>query len=817
MSLDPINQFIEAMTADGCEPSKSQKLIPDDEIHPYSINGDKSGKMSGSYLLNVLDDGFTYGFYRNHREGITHNYHSLSTSKKLSKEEREEMDEKIKVYKRKQTLQRNREALKVSKEANKILNESDDAIDDHPYLLRKKVKTWDGIKENKGNLLIPMMSIENTVWSYQRITPDGDKWFLSGSKKQGCFFPLVLDFEPKNVIIICEGLSTGLSLREVLDLPVYVAFDAGNLLPVAKAVRGKHPDSKILIASDCDYWTFKAGCCPDGIDKSEILGNDLRWDTWRDSDLLRNIGNEKAAEAVVAIGGDLIIPPITPNDKTKRTDFNDVKNTDGGECILNVFAPFIDSKVAGGKSPADIGDVRPTSDHQNLGEVAHYETPSQIPPPDIKSKHTIGGALTFSQKISWKGDPLKGEPVKNSLNNVMVYMREHNTYAGIFCYNEFTGNIYVVKCPPWELENADEFKVRKITENDRACCEAFMEFRTGLTPGPVNLNKAINHAANHYSFHPVQEYFASLQWDGVPRLKTWLQYYARAENQDPKYLEAIGTKWLVAGVRRIMKPGCKFDHMLILEGKQNAGKSTLLQILATFGKGAGNEESFFLDDLNFNTIETRSTILKLQGKLIIEFQEIAGFGNKDINEIKKWITVQSDEVEVKFVQDTKTYPRQFILAGTFNPSQGIGWMKDATGNRRFWPVDVCGQVRFNALKRDKEQLWAEAVHLERDGYSIFLENDNEIYKIAEGEQMKRVDVEVWNEPIEDFISDKKDWRTVEILEKLGFYKSSDINRSHRLRVSNAMTQLGWRTAKVKRNGQWVAGWIKTELEEEIAI
>ena len=131
----------------------------------------------------------------------------------------------------------------------------------------------------------------------------------------------------------------------------------------------------------------------------------------------------------------------------------------------------------------------------------------------------------------------------------------------------------------------------------------------------------IDTVAYNNRFHPVREIFNRLEWDGVPRLDTWLQTYCGASLQSPEYLAAVGSNWIKAGVKRIMEPGTPFHHMLILEGGQGSGKTTFLKQLCIF-----EDQDFSSDNLTFDVVNDKYGALMLQGKLIIEFGELSKMG-----------------------------------------------------------------------------------------------------------------------------------------------------------------------------------------------
>lgn len=240
------------------------------------------------------------------------------------------------------------------------------------------------------------------------------------------------------------------------------------------------------------------------------------------------------------------------------------------------------------------------------------------------------------------------------------------------------------------------------------------------------------HAAR---FHPVREYLDGLTWDRRPRLDGWLTQYAGAE--DSAYTRAIGSLVLIAAVRRVRQPGCKFDEMLILESEQGRNKSTALAVLA-------GDPEWFTDDLPLGE-DTRRMIESTSGRWIVEAGELRGMSRADVQQIKQYLGRTKDSARLAYGKEDKEIPRQFVVIGTMNPTSG-GYLKDSTGNRRFWPVRIHA-FDLEALRRDRDQLWAEAASREAAGASIRL--DPALYEAA-GEAQERRRVE---DPMEAVVRD----------------------------------------------------------------
>jgi len=230
--------------------------------------------------------------------------------------------------------------------------------------------------------------------------------------------------------------------------------------------------------------------------------------------------------------------------------------------------------------------------------------------------------------------------------------------------------------------------------------------RFGFLPDKELLDDVLTDECVRNRFHPVRDHLDRLRWDGTPRLDTWLSAYCRAE--DTPYTRAVGRVVLIAAVRRALKPGAKFDCMLILEGDQGAYKSTAVRVLA------GS------DDWTTDTVpigaEGNKVIEHTRGKWIIEVGELAGFSDAKTEKLKAFLSRVADRGRLAYERHPIDVPRAFIMIGTTNKS---AYLNDSTGARRFLPVRV-GVIDIQALARDRDQILAEAVHCEALGESTVL-------------------------------------------------------------------------------------------------
>ena len=236
--------------------------------------------------------------------------------------------------------------------------------------------------------------------------------------------------------------------------------------------------------------------------------------------------------------------------------------------------------------------------------------------------------------------------------------------------------------------------------------------------------RVLSDHARQNVFHPVIDYLDGLMWDGVARIDKWLTTYGGAE--ETVNTRAVGALFLMAAVRRVKKPGVKFDEMLVLESKQGKDKSTALKVLAV-------RDDWFTDDLPLNA-EGKRVIEALSGKWIVEAGELNGMKKGSAAHLKGFLSRTHDKGRLSYDRREREVPRQCVIFGTTNDSR---YLHDTTGNRRFWPVAV-GVFEIDALRRDRDQLWAEAAAREAEGASIRL--DKALWAAAgEAQDARRVE------------------------------------------------------------------------------
>ena len=228
----------------------------------------------------------------------------------------------------------------------------------------------------------------------------------------------------------------------------------------------------------------------------------------------------------------------------------------------------------------------------------------------------------------------------------------------------------------------------------------------------------------------VRDYLDELQWDGVPRIDRWLIDYCRAA--DTPLVRAFARKVLIAAVRRVREPGCKFDFILILEGKQGVGKSSLLRILA------GDENFSDNEILGYQKREQQEAV---QGIWIYELCELDGLTKAEISSVKLFASKQCDMARAAYDRSRSDRKRRCIFVATTNEDT---YLRDATGNRRFWPVKV-GKIDLASVERDRDQLWAEAAVAEAEGEALTI--PEALWSQAAIEQKARGEPDAWEDAI----------------------------------------------------------------------
>lgn len=333
-----------------------------------------------------------------------------------------------------------------------------------------------------------------------------------------------------------------------------------------------------------------------------------------------------------------------------------------------------------------------------------------------------------------------GKPLSN-LRNTLWMLRSLPALSGIVALDEMEGAAVLLRPVPryGQLQEMSDFKPRRLTDNDVTAILEYLQ-AAGLT----SLNATVAHLAvdlrtGECAFHPVREYLNSLVWDGIPRLDTWLKVYLGVD--DDEYTRRVGRMFLISMVARVRRPGCKVDYMLVLEGRQGAGKSAACRILG------GQCFSDSLPGLHGDAVRVSQ---HLRGKWLIEIPEMSAMNKAESADLKAFITRPMENFTPKFGRREAAEPRQCVFVGTTNPD-GAGYLKDATGGRRFWPVRVGIAVELEKLARDRDQLFAEAARAFDADEAWWPDREFEAAHAAP-EQEARYEGDAWDELIQSYLA-----------------------------------------------------------------
>lgn len=349
------------------------------------------------------------------------------------------------------------------------------------------------------------------------------------------------------------------------------------------------------------------------------------------------------------------------------------------------------------------------------------------------------------QLPSWKNQLVRrknGEPYADE-RNVLVALEGASELQGILRYDDFHDHILLTR----PLPNMPRDSLNRLFNDDDPVvwCDEHLTMLTIwlLAQGFVSLRRTVVQdvviaVAKRNGFHPAREYLEGLKWDGLPRIKTWLQCYLGAKD-NPAYLEAIGPKFLIGAVARIMSPGCQMDTTLVLEGSQGLGKSTAVRTLA---KGWSADMT--------GDLGNKDAAIHIQGVWLTEMSELSAIRRSDQETIKGFISRRIDRYRPPYGRNSIERPRQAVFIATTNEND---YLQDPTGARRFWPVE-CSTINTQALEADTDQLWAEA--MEQYSERTLWHLDVAEARTATAEQQSRQRRSVVDDVVLEYADDLKD-------------------------------------------------------------
>lgn len=306
------------------------------------------------------------------------------------------------------------------------------------------------------------------------------------------------------------------------------------------------------------------------------------------------------------------------------------------------------------------------------------------------------GGRKVPRWVSWYYDPEK-ERWNVSRKTVIAALQKDHALQGVVAFNDLTNTPQCRKAGPWAHSRAGD-----IRGADALLLGQYLSDTYGLPAiSKAALEEGIQTVAYMERYHPIREWLQGLKWDNKPRLDKWLMYVlgegpGSINARLAEYLALVGRYWVLGMVNRVMEPGCKFDYCPVLEGVGGLRKSTLVMTLA------GKE---YFSDTKFEVGRGKEGQEQMQGLWLYEIAEMAGMSKAEVGDIKAFISSAVDRYRVAYGSTVEKFPRQCVLVGTTNEDT---YLRDRTGNRRFWPVPVRHQIKTEWVAKWREQLFAEA-------------------------------------------------------------------------------------------------------------
>lgn len=350
----------------------------------------------------------------------------------------------------------------------------------------------------------------------------------------------------------------------------------------------------------------------------------------------------------------------------------------------------------------------------------------------------------------------KAGKVKNTLQNLTVILMNDPLLKPLV-FNQLLDGMEIKGDVPWRHPS------KFWRDADDAQLISYVDSHYG-TFSARNYDIAVAKVTDDRSYHPIREFIENLpEWDKVPRVDTLLIDYLGAD--DNEYVRAVTRKTLCAAIKRVLYPGCKFDSMLVLNGPQGVGKSTLIAKLAG---------EWFSDSLNLGDTKDKTAAEKLQGYWILEIGELAGLKKAEVETLRSFLSRQNDIYRAAFGKRATPHLRQCVFFGTTNAESG--YLRDTTGNRRFWPVKTPGTGIKHSWDLTPElicQIWAETLVYVKQGEKLYL--SAELEALSKAEQREAMESDEREGLVRLYLDTllPEDWDGMDIFERRNFLTGSD--------------------------------------------
>jgi len=407
--------------------------------------------------------------------------------------------------------------------------------------------------------------------------------------------------------------------------------------------------------------------------------------------------------------------------------------------------------------------------------------------PEEKNK-TRGKRKSNDHKANpnWLDACIKGETQRPLaiLANVLIGLRAQ--WPDHFSYDEMLCSPILARA----LDNKHNFTPHPVTDVDVGLLKEQLQHAGLKRLAKDTVHQAVDICAQGRGFHPVRDYLGHIIWDRTANLADFLPAYFGAEKNE--YNKTIGKMFMISMVARILRPGCKVDHLLVIEGPQGALKSTACQVL-------GGE--WFSDNLP-DVSAGKDVSQHLRGKWLIEVSEMHAMSRAEAAQLKAFITRQEERYRPSYGRKEVIEQPQCVFVGTTNRA---AYLRDETGGRRFWPIR-CGTIDIDALARDRDQLFAEAVVLFSDGFNWWPDADFEREHIRR-EQAARYEGDAWEDAIRPYLNRHDKVTVSEVAREALHIETPKIGTADQRRIAAVLIDIGWKRQKQSWDGKryWTKG------------
>lgn len=524
-------------------------------------------------------------------------------------------------------------------------------------------------------------------------------------------------------VVLVEGELKADMLQQLLDVVaprIYCVVSwAGGSKAWKKADWSWLAGSCVLLWPDCDAQRERLSRA----EAAEVAGDDEAKAALQASKPLLPEHKQPGMGAMLGIGALLrtehqctvqLLPIPAPGEKASGWDCKDAIKDDGwtGEDVLAFFGraqplPVDTPAQADGPAATAAAGGSGGKPPKNDGPVGTGGGGSMPPLDEPDKPDDLDWLYAFYDRKKARWD------LRRSL--VVAALQNDPRLKGCVAYNELSKSAEVRRAWPWVNAKAGELEA-----DSTLLLGQYLNDTYGV--GDVstqNLDDGMETVAYNERFHPVREWLQAQEWDGISRLDKWL-IYALGETPETlsapmtAYLTLVGRYWLMGMVWRAMEPGCKFDYMPVLEGKGGLRKSTMLEVLAV--------KQEWYSDTKFDLSRGKEAYEQVRGTWLYELGELSSFSKADVNDIKAFVSSKKDTYRVAFGKKAQAFPRQCVLGGSTNDKK---YLRDRTGNRRFWPIPVRHVIRTEWLERYRGQLMAEVFALYVKGGERYTPTEDE--------------------------------------------------------------------------------------------